>query len=152
MPPPNDPGSYNQKKGAVQFGFDPSSGYFALTMAGSGDPNLVTGNQTTGFALAICPGDMWTIEFTLDPACHWQFADPAITFKNPRDKPYYQIVSNTPQKVVMTAKSTMAGPLPPPWPQQIHPFNLNVTVGQSASASYDLVFDPIVENPPPDPP
>lgn len=136
------------RSGQVEFGMDTSTGLFALTMAGSGDHGLVRGNQNDGFFLAINPGDVWKITMVLDPKREWEFEDPAVTFKNPDDAQYYRILSFSPNVVVMRAKSTFANPIPEPWPEVMHPFNLHLRVKQSATKSYVLIIDPDVGNPP----
>lgn len=136
------------KTGGVEFGFDPNAGFFALTMTESGDPGLVKGKKDTGFHLEIEPADTWKIVFTLDQQRHWQFDNPAITFKNPDDAKFYDIVSSGPQRVVMKAQSTLQPNPSKPWPGTTHPFNLNLEVKQSAGHSYKLSIDPDIKNPP----
>ena len=137
------------RNGRVEFGMDTSTGLFALTMAGTGDPGLVRGNQTDGYYLAIEPGENWTITFGLDPKRGWTFDDPAITFKDPKNAEYYTIISASPTTVVMQARSTHAKPIPKPWPGVDHPFNLHLRVKQSDKVSYGLIIDPDLKNPPP---
>lgn len=136
------------KSGGVEFGFDSSAGFFALIMTESGEPGLVKGKKDTGFYLEIEPADTWKIVLTLDQQCHWQFDDPAITFKNPADAKFYEIVSSGPQRVVIKAQSTLSSVPPKPWPEVIHRFNLNLVVKQSAGHSYKLSIDPDIKNPP----
>lgn len=136
------------KTGSVEFSLDTTDGFFTLLLSGAGDPGLVKGNRTDGFHLEIDPGDTWDITLSLDPRNQWAFDNPAITFKNPADAPFYAIRSTSPNRVVLRAISTQPAAIPKPWPEQIHPFNLHLKVRQSADAEYRLTIDPDVKNPP----
>lgn len=143
----------NIRQAIVLFGMKPDGTgaprNLALTMQDEGPDKIVGGDQTSGYALDIKPGEQWQIVIKLAKDWNWNFDDSPITFKQAGQARYYQYVSHTADTLTFTARSRYDTPNPPnPQPERHH-FNLYVEIGQSGAVKNGFRIDPEVKNPPP---
>jgi hypothetical protein len=132
----------------IEFDLAQDGPYLKFTMADLDATGLVDGDLDNGFYLAILPGEVWNITFTLSNNWSWRFDPPAISFKSGGHAGYYRILSQSTTEIVMRARSKH--PNAGPFPEDDHPFNLYVIMDHSATKDYPMMIDPDVKNPPPD--
>jgi hypothetical protein len=155
------------KNATVEFSMEKiqlaQAGISNLVLRMKSNPQIIGGDDETGYFIAIKPGEAWKITLSLSKDWEWQFdQDDPLSFKDETkvssgsssagfNEKNYSVSRNPDGSIdlIVTSIHFPGTHVPKTDPGDTHQFNLYVNMKQSKSKGNAIRFDPDVKNPPP---